>query len=53
MATFQGLMVEIITFICAFGGSLISEVFVMDEVFHKGEKLPDRYRHPGFGWSDW
>ena len=22
--------------------------FVMDEIFHKGEKLPDRYRHPGF-----
>ena len=35
-------------FACGFGGSMIGEMFAVDESFRKGEALPERYRQIGF-----
>ena len=46
----SGFAVEITTFVCGFAGSMIGEIFAMDESFRKGDVLPDRYRRFGF-WA--
>jgi hypothetical protein len=41
-------LVEILTFVCGFLGSIVGEVFAMDESFRKEEPLSPRFHKLGF-----
>jgi hypothetical protein len=41
-------LVEILAFVCGFVGSMIGEIFAMDESFRKDEPLPRRFHKVGF-----